>query len=136
MPEPYEPVPTPDTRPFWDAAEEGRLRIQRCRQCTRYYFYPRRFCRYCASPDVEWVDVSGRARLLSYVINRRPLPGAEAFSPVIAVVELQEGPTMLTNVVDVDPVPENLPLDLPLTVAFQQRGRTAVPVFKPLEEGR
>jgi hypothetical protein len=133
MPEPYEPVATPDTLPFWDAAREGRLRIQRCRDCERFFFYPRRFCRYCASSDVEWQDVSGNARLLSYVISERPLPGAEQFSPVIAVVQLQEGPRMLTNIVDVEPRPQNLPLDLPLTVAFEQRGRTAVPVFKPRE---
>ena len=70
---------------------------------------------------------------LRIVISERPLPGAEQFSPVIAVVQLQEGPRMLTNIVDVEPRPQNLPLDLPLTVAFEQRGRTAVPVFKPRE---
>lgn len=136
MPEPYEPLPTPDTKPFWDAAREGKLRIQRCLDCQEHYFYPRPFCRYCSSSNVEWTDASGRATLHSYVINARPLPGAESFSPVIAVVKLAEGPTMLSSIVNVPAEPESLPLDLPLTVTFDKRGATSVPVFEPDKDRR
>ncbi len=129
-----EPAPTPDTLPYWEGAREGRLRIQRCKDCGRHYFYPRSFCRYCTSANVEWVDASGGALLLSYVINARPLPGAEAISPVIALVRLDEGPTMLTNIVGVEPKPEKLRLDMPLSVTFEQRGQATVPVFTPREE--
>ncbi|MFD2354878.1 Zn-ribbon domain-containing OB-fold protein [Nonomuraea ferruginea] len=78
--------------------------------------------------------VSGRARLVSYVINRRPMPGFESVSPVIALVELGEGPRLMTNVVGVEPAPENLPLDLRLRVTFEERGGTVLPVFQPEEE--
>jgi uncharacterized OB-fold protein len=126
-----EPKATPDTAPFWEAAQEGRLRIQRCNDCGRHYFYPRAFCRYCQSNNVEWVDATGRALLSSYVINNRPLPGTEEASPIIALVTLEEGPQLMTNIVGVEPEPASLPLDLPLMVAFEARGATMVPVFTP-----
>lgn len=135
MVEAYEPVATTDTRPYWEAAQRGRLRIQRCSACRQHYFYPRPFCPHCSSPEVEWVDVSGTGKLESYVINARPLPGTEGISPVIALIRLTEGPVLLSNVVDVDPTPENLPLDLPVEVTFQTRGSTAVPVFRPRRAG-
>lgn len=126
-----EPRATPDTEPFWAATAEGRLCIQWCRDCERFYFYPRSFCRYCSSSRVEWRDVSGRARLSSYVIDHRPVAGAETLSPVIALVTLNEGPRMMTNIVGVEPEPEHLRLDMPLIVAFESRGSMRVPVFAP-----
>ncbi|XVV38340.1 Zn-ribbon domain-containing OB-fold protein [Streptomyces sp. CA-100214] len=127
------PKATPETAPYWDAANEGRLSIQRCTPCGRPYFYPRPNCPHCGSAKVEWFDASGRARLVSYIINRRPAPGFEDVSPVIALVELEEGPRMLTNIVGVAPEPEQLLLDMPLTVAFESRGGQAVPVFAPTD---
>ncbi|MEU6778711.1 OB-fold domain-containing protein [Nonomuraea angiospora] len=123
------PQPTPETAPYWEGARQGELRVQRCGECGRHYFYPRPACRYCASRDVRWVTVSGRARLVSYVINQRPMPGMEGLSPVIALVELDEGPRLMTNIVGVEPTPENLPLDLRLRVCFQDD----LPVFRPEE---
>jgi uncharacterized OB-fold protein len=133
MPKPYEPVPTTDTKPYWDAAKEGRLRIQHCSACDQHYFYPRPFCPNCGSGDVVWVDTSGIGSLHSYVINGRPLPGTEGFSPVIALVKLSEGPVLLTHIVGVEPKPENLPLDMAVQVDFEPRGDAMVPVFRPLE---
>lgn len=129
------PKPTPETQPYWDGAAAGQLRIQRCAACTRHFFYPRMVCPHCGSPTVEWVAASGRATLYSYVINHRPVPGFEADAPYpIAVVELAEGPRMMTTLVDVEPTPEALQLDMPLEVTFQQRGETALPVFRPAKE--
>jgi hypothetical protein len=125
------PTPSPETEPFWAAARERRLAIQRCNNCGRYYFYPRSFCRYCSSWDVAWHDVSGLGTLVSYVINYRPLPPADPAPQVIALVELDEGPRMLTNIVTDDPSPEKLPLGATVTVEFESRGTDAkVPVFR------
>jgi len=125
------PTPTPETAPFWAAAAAGRLSIQRCRACGRHYFYPRSFCPPCQSADVEWTDVSGRGRLVSYVINYRPLPPADLDVPqVIALVELEEGVRMLTNIVGSPAEPAALPLDAPVSVAFEPRGDLKVPVFR------
>ncbi|HKF18346.1 MAG TPA: Zn-ribbon domain-containing OB-fold protein [Candidatus Dormibacteraeota bacterium] len=126
------PKPTPETQPYWDGALAGELRIQRCTPCREFYFYPRPFCPRCLSADVHWVRVSGRARLHSYVINHRAAPGFEAEAPyVIAIVELEEGPRMMANVVDVEPRPERLLLDMDLEVAFAPRGNMHIPVFRP-----
>jgi uncharacterized OB-fold protein len=80
-----------------------------------------------------WETLSGRATLYSYVINHRPSPGWEDEAPyVIAMVKLTEGPTMMSNVVGVDPDPAKLPIDLPLEVDFEPRGEQLVPVFRPV----
>ncbi|WP_218829235.1 Zn-ribbon domain-containing OB-fold protein [Rhodococcus sp. 06-418-5] len=126
------PSATPETRPYWDAAADGRLSVQRCRACAHVYFYPRDFCPVCSSDLVEWIDCSGRATLYSYVIEHRPGPGFENDGPyVVAVVQLEEGPRMMTNIVGVEPLPENLPLDMEVTVQFEPRGEMWVPVFAP-----
>lgn len=128
------PTPTPETAPFWSAAKDDRLLIPRCRSCARHYFYPRPFCPHCASADVEWHQVSGRGRLVSYVINYRPVPPADPAVPqVVALVELDEGVRLLTNIVDTAPTPDSLPLDAPVLVAFEERGEVKLPVFRLVE---
>ena len=103
------PVPTPETQPFWDGCAAGELRIQRCADCGRPYFYPRPVCPACGSRNVEWFTASGRATLYSYVINHRPAPGFEDDAPyAIAVVELDEGPRMMTSIVGLPATPEAL----------------------------
>jgi uncharacterized OB-fold protein len=125
-----EPKPTPETAHFWQGTSAGELRLQRCRACDHPYFPPQPFCPRCASDDVEVVRASGNGTLHSYVINHRGAPG---FTPpyVIAVVELDEGPRLLTNLVEVQPDPDELPLDLPVEVVFETVGQAALPVFRP-----
>lgn len=126
------PTPTPDSLPYWEAAARDELRIQHCTTCLKYYFYPRPFCPLCGSAEVEWRTVSGRARLTSYVINQRPLPPFDPATPiVVALVELEEGPRMMSNVVGVEPLPQNLTLDMPLEVQFVDRGDQKLPMFAP-----
>ncbi|MEX2246979.1 MAG: Zn-ribbon domain-containing OB-fold protein [Dehalococcoidia bacterium] len=127
------PEPTPETREFWDGAKRGELRIQRCRSCGRAYFFPRPFCPHCSSKDVEWFTASGRGTLHTYVINHRPAHGFDDIAPyVIAVVQLEEGPRMMTNIVGVDPTPEALPVDLPVEVTWESVGDDiALPMFRP-----
>lgn len=126
------PVVTPETKPFWDAAQEERLEIQRCQACSRFYFYPRPFCPHCFSWDVEWVQVSGRATLHSYVINHRPMPGWEDEAPyAIAQVALEEGVRLLTSIVGVPATPEDLVLDMALEVCFEEQSGMKVPKFRP-----
>jgi uncharacterized OB-fold protein len=129
------PVPTPETREFWDGARVGELRLQRCRACARPYFPPRPFCPRCASRNVETFRASGRATLYSYVIHQRPAPG---FKPpyAIAVVTLAEGPRMMTSLIDVPQTPDALALDMPLEVAFEKLDdEISLPVFRPARAG-
>jgi uncharacterized protein len=125
------PEPTPETADFWSGVANGELRLPHCRTCERYYFYPRPFCRYCASPDIDWRAVPGRGRLISYVINYRPIEPLEGADPrVVAIVELDEGPRMMTNIVGTAPDPGQLPLDAPVEVVFESRNGKALPVFR------
>ena len=125
---------TPDidafTRPYWDAAAEGRLLLRRCRACARPHHYPREFCPHCWSEDVDWEPASGRATLYTWsVVHRNDLPPfGERVPYVAAVVDLAEGPRMMTQVVD---VPEDdLRVDMALEVVFRTGDDgVAVPVF-------
>ena len=77
-------------------------------------------CPLCLSQNIEWVEVSGRGALYSYMINHRPAPGFEEDSPyAIAIVELEEGPRMMSNIVGIKNTPENLILDMPLRIIFE-----------------
>jgi uncharacterized OB-fold protein len=91
------PVVSPDTKPFWDAAAQGTLLLRRCQACRERHYYPRPICPFCGSDRTEWVEASGRGTIYSYSVFRRaPVPYA------IAYVTLEEGPTMMTNIVDAD----------------------------------
>ena len=98
------PQPDLETQPFWDAAREEKLLIKRCRACARTHFYPRPFCPHCWSEDVEWFEASGKATLYTWsVVRRNDLPPFPERVPyVAAVVDLAEGPRMMTNVVECD----------------------------------
>ncbi|MHC5794845.1 Zn-ribbon domain-containing OB-fold protein [Lacisediminihabitans sp. FW035] len=129
MPDQYVPVATPETAPYWEAAARHELMLQRSRRTGEFFFYPRGAVPGSLDDEFEWALVSGRGTLVSYIINARPIPGTEGESPVIALVELEEGPRLMTNIVDVEPLPENLPIGAAVTVAFRQRGDMTLPVF-------
>ena len=127
------PQPTPETQHFWDGCKTGELRLQRCTSCNHSYFPPRPFCPACGSREVAVYAASGRASLYSYVINHRPRPDMGKEPHSIAVVTLEEGPRMMTNIVGCPQTPEALQLDMPVTVCFQTFGDIALPLFKPAE---
>ena len=127
----YAPTPTPDTAHFWEGTRNHKLLLQRCNDCGKVYFPPRSFCPENGSTNVEAFAASGRARLISYTINHRQHPSFE--SPyAIAVVQLEEGPTMMSNIVECEQTPEALVLDMPLQVTFEKvTDAITVPLFKP-----
>jgi uncharacterized OB-fold protein len=127
------PKPTPETRHFWEGTRAGELRLQRCDRCAHVYFPPRPFCPACASRAVTVFAASGRATLASYVISHRPHPAFEG-PYAIALVELEEGPRMMTNIVGCPQTPEALVLDMPLEVTFAvQSEEITLPLFRPAE---
>ena len=126
------PTVDPETRAFWHAARESRLLIRRCNSCAQASFYPRRFCPQCWSEDVVWEQASGRATLYTWsVVHSNDLsPFGERLPYVAAVVDLAEGPRMMTNVVNCDP--DQLAVAMALQVTFEQRTEdVTVPVFEP-----
>lgn len=99
------PVPTEVSAPYWDGLKEHRVRLQRCDACGRLQFYPRSGCRHCGSSDLRWEEVTGEGHVYSYtIIHRAPF---EAFADdvpyVYAIVELDAGPRLVSNIVTADP---------------------------------
>jgi len=91
------PEAGPETQAFWDGAAKGQLLIKKCRACGESHYYPRPLCPFCGSDQTEWQQAAGTGSLYSYSVMRRAeVPYA------IAYVTLDEGPTMMTNLVDVD----------------------------------
>lgn len=126
------PAPQEDTEPFWAAAREHRLVVCRERSTGRHFFYPRSFDPATWSTDVEWVEVSGRATLVTYsVVHQNDLPPWHERVPyVVAIVELDEGPRLMTNIVGCDP--GALRIGMPLQVVWRDLGEGyTVPDFTP-----
>lgn len=128
------PRPTPESKPFWDACKAHELRLQRCRACDQAYFYPRNVCPSCLSSDVEWFRASGRGKLhtFSVVYSGGKYPPLE-LPFVLAVVELEEGPKMLSNLVGVPADPAQLRCEMPVVVEFADvTEQITLPRFRPI----
>lgn len=97
------PQPTAISKPFWDACRERRLTIQRCQACARYVFIPQAFCPRCLRRSLAWVQAAGTGSVVTYTVVWRPQTPAFEVPYVIAVVRLDEGVEMMTNLVDVEP---------------------------------
>jgi len=119
------PAVTPETKPFWDAAADGRLVIKQCTACGQSHHYPRTICPFCGSDATEWRPASGRGKVYTYSVMRRvPEPY------VIAYVTLEEGPTMMTNIVDCDL--DSVRIGKAVRVVFKpSEGGPPVPMFAP-----
>jgi uncharacterized protein len=125
------PVVSPETETFWSATAAGRLLLPRCRACGTTVWYPRGLCPACGATDPDWVEASGRGTIYSFtVIHRGEGAYREAGPYVVAYVELDEGPRMLTNVIDADPA--SLRVGQPVRVVFHDTDAgNALPRFRP-----
>lgn len=128
------PLPrgTEDTAPFWEAALRGELRLQRCRACGHYRFPPAVLCPRCSSEGYEWASVSGKGRVFSWVVvHQSQYPAFNEDAPYnVAIVELDEGPRLHTQIVDC-PL-EELTIGMPVEVVFEKvREDVVLPKFRP-----
>jgi uncharacterized OB-fold protein len=119
------PEPNPETRPFWDAAAQGRLLLKKCQACNQPHYYPRTICPFCGSDRTEWQPASGRGTIYSWSVMRR------AETPYcIAYVTLEEGVTMMTNIVGADL--DAIRIGQSVRVVFTPtEGGPPVPTFTP-----
>ena len=124
------PRPTALSRPHWDGCREGVLRVQRCAACGSYEFIPQAGCTRCQAGKLEWVESSGRGSVYSHTTVYRP-PRPEFDAPyVVAIVELEEGWHMLTNLGDCRP--EEVAIGLPVEVDFRAvSDESSLPCFRP-----
>jgi uncharacterized OB-fold protein len=135
MTTPQLPAPAPnvnaETKPFWDATTEGRLILKKCRACQTVNWYPRTLCPACGSFDTEWIDASGRGTIYSFAVTRRGAGAYRDAAPyVLAYVELDEGPRVMTNIVECDV--DAIQIGDPVEVVFHDTGQgAALPRFRP-----
>jgi uncharacterized protein len=122
---------TPETTPFWEATQQGKFVLPRCTQCSATLWYPKGFCPVCSSSSIEWVPSSGRGVIYSFSITRKGTGVWADHSPyVIAYVELDEGPRVLTNIVGCDV--EEVHIGMLVSVVFTQTQEgPAVYRFRP-----
>lgn len=118
---------------YWKGARNHKLLIQKCENCGKKIYYPRMVCPKCLSSDLGWVEASGRGKVYSYsVVNRPPSKEFSEDVPyILALVELAEGPKMITNIVGCEP--EKVKIGMDVEVVFDDVTEDiALPKFKPL----
>ena len=136
MDTPQKPVPdvNPWAMPFWEAARENKLIIQKCPDCDKHVFYPRLVCPHCFSKDLKWVEASGKGTIYSYtvVMNNSPSAFINDMPYVVALIKLEEGVQMLSNIVECDI--DQLTCDMPVEVTFEKLNDDfTLPKFRPLQ---
>lgn len=120
---PAKPMPVPDgiSRPYWDGANQGQFRFQRCRACGKAQFYARLACVHCHGTDLQWQAAAGGGRVASFsVIHRAPLASFSADTPyVLALVDLDEGLRFMCNLLHCEPAAVRI--GMRVRVCFESR---------------
>lgn len=126
------PVPSKWTMPFWEAAKNRKLIIKKCKNCGHLDHPPYPYCTNCGEEDHEWVEASGKAKLVAYTINvfGVPFPFWDDMPYVVAMVDLEEGPRMMTNIVECDH--DKLKTGMALKLVFEDLSdEITLPKFMP-----
>jgi uncharacterized protein len=128
------PMPDPVTQPFWDSTKAHEMKIQRCNDTGKFFFYPRGMSPYTLSDNIYWEPVSGKGTLHAFTIvqNQRQPGFAEEVPYVVAMVELDEGVRMMTNLIGVEADPEHVKIGMPVEVVYEDvSDEITLPKFKP-----
>jgi uncharacterized OB-fold protein len=137
MESPNRPIPqpiTPEAKPYWDGLKEGKLMLPKCEDCGKPFFYPRVLCPACSSRRIGWMQASGKGKLYSFEIAYQNFNPAYKIKPpyIFAMVELAEGPRMVSNLINIDPDPKVVKCDMPVEVVFEKlTDELTVPLFQP-----
>ncbi|HCG91595.1 MAG TPA: hypothetical protein DEZ08_07140 [Dehalococcoidia bacterium] len=130
------PLPTisGETKPFWDSCRKGELIIQQCSNCNEYQFYPRGICSNCWTNDVKWIHSTGKGKVWTYTVTyQNRTPGfAEDVPYVLALVELEEGVKMFTNIIACDPKEVRIGMEVEVTFVKANNFIT-IPYFQPIK---
>jgi uncharacterized OB-fold protein len=129
------PVKQPESDFYWEKAQAHELWLRKCNACGKAHFYPRAICPYCYSRDVAWVQASGKGTLHTFAtVERGPTPPFRDHVPYIAaLVDLEEGPRMPTNIVDIEPESADLKIGMAVEVTFDDvTDEVTLPKFRPL----
>ena len=135
MSEYRKPLPRIDeeTRGFWEALARHELYVQRCRDCGTRRFYPRALCPACLSDSTEWQRASGRGTVYTFTVTRQNQSAGfrDALPYVLAVVELEEGVRLMTNLIGC--APDAVRIGMPVEVVFEDvTPEVTLPMFRPV----
>jgi len=131
------PIPTKWSQPFWDAAKQHRLVLKKCGKCGFIDHPPYLYCTSCHADEHEWIEASGKATLAAYAINvfGVPFPFWDDLPYVVALIDLQEGPRMISNIVECDH--DKLENGMELEVLFDDvSGEISLPKWRPVDESK
>ena len=124
------PRPTSLSAPHWDGCRESELRVQQCRDCSAYIFIPQDACTNCLSDQLEWATSSGRGQVYSYTIVHRPQRLEFEVPYAVAIIELEEGWRMLSNLIDVEM--DAIEVGMPVEVTYRvMSDEITLPMFRP-----
>ena len=114
------PTPTPWSQYFWDGCKEGKLYIQQCKDCGKNIFYPKLYCPFCLSKELAWIQATGKGRIYTYMVvyAYQPTEFEEDVPYAVAVIDLEEGVRMMSNIVESDL--EGVCCDAPVEVLFDK----------------
>ncbi|MGI6548774.1 MAG: Zn-ribbon domain-containing OB-fold protein [Syntrophomonadales bacterium] len=131
MKRPFMPA-TPASEPYWSYLKRNELWIPRCDSCSQLVFYPREICPHCSGLEFTWEKMSGRGEVYSFTVIRRPfLPEFASLAPyVFAIIELEEGIRMASNVINCQPEDVYIGLSVQAVYDEDENGRKLV-LFKP-----
>jgi uncharacterized protein len=128
------PKPDHDSAVYWEAARRHELLVQQCGSCQRFRFYPRSICPYCFSDKFEWQRSAGLGTVYSFTVIHRPaFPAFRDKVPyVLALIELNEGVRMMSNILGCDP--KAVEIGMAVEVTFEDvTDEITLPQFKPVE---
>ena len=131
------PIPTKWSQPFWDAAKQHKLVLKKCGKCGFIDHPPYLYCTSCHADEHEWIEASGKATLAAYAINvfGVPFPFWDDLPFVVALIDLQEGPRMISNIVECDH--DKLENGMELEVLFDDvSGEISLPKWRPVDESK
>lgn len=128
------PVVDSDSRPYWEAISRHKFMLPYCTDCERFFFFPRVLCPHCHETHIAWRKGSGRGKIYTFTISRRPAGPAfkERLPYVVALIDLTEGPRIMSNVVgtDIDAVH----IGDRVQIEFEEGSENTLPVFRIMKD--
>lgn len=119
------------SEPYWQGCREGELRMQQCAACQRFQFYPRTVCSTCSATDLTWRRLSGKGSIASFTVVRRAVSSAYEAPYIVALVDVEEGPRMMSHIIDIEPEDDRLQVGAAVAVDFQDwSAEVVMPVFR------
>ena len=127
------PTMTPWSTPFWEGCRRGELLVQKCQDCKAFIFYPKMYCPDCLSSNLEWVRAGGKGKVYSHmtVFAFQPTEFADDVPYVVAIIDLEEGVRMMSNIVGCSP--QDVHCDMEVQVVFDKvTDAITLAKFKPV----